>query len=124
MMYAYGFELIYVSIVIFFVFKQNTAYEIRISDWSSDVGSSDLSAQLERCLEANIGDLTFAEAFNRTHRIVSITVSPAEAHQQGRLLNYLTAPHVLLRKAVLASCAVPGIFAPVQLEDEIGRAHV
>src|SRR3546814_5866555 len=26
------------------------------------------SAQLERCLEANIGDLTFAEAFDRTHR--------------------------------------------------------
>src|SRR3546814_19687462 len=65
------------------------------------------SAQLERCLGANIGDLTFAEAFNRTHRIVNITVSPAEAHPQGRLLNYLTAPPVLLRKAVPASCAVP-----------------
>src|SRR3546814_11677751 len=28
--------------VIFFFFKQKTAYEIRISDWSSDVCSSDL----------------------------------------------------------------------------------
>src|SRR3546814_8656773 len=28
--------------VIFFFFKQNTAYEMRISDWSSDVCSSDL----------------------------------------------------------------------------------
>src|SRR3546814_6262632 len=28
----------------FFVFKQKTAYEMRISDWSSDVCSSDLSA--------------------------------------------------------------------------------
>src|SRR3546814_20287808 len=28
----------------FFFFKQNTAYEMRISDWSSDVCSSDLSA--------------------------------------------------------------------------------
>src|SRR3546814_1902569 len=27
----------------FFVFKQKTAYELRISDWSSDVCSSDLS---------------------------------------------------------------------------------
>src|SRR3546814_7253674 len=27
-----------------FVFKQKTAYELRISDWSSDVGSSDLRA--------------------------------------------------------------------------------
>src|SRR3546814_8847654 len=28
----------------FFVFKQKTAYEMRISDWSSDVCSSDLGA--------------------------------------------------------------------------------
>src|SRR3546814_12803596 len=27
----------------FFVFKQKTEYEVRISDWSSDVGSSDLT---------------------------------------------------------------------------------
>src|SRR3546814_1923946 len=27
----------------FFFFKQNTAYEMRISDWSSDVCSSDLA---------------------------------------------------------------------------------
>src|SRR3546814_9207449 len=27
---------------VFFFFKQNTAYEMRISDWSSDVCSSDL----------------------------------------------------------------------------------
>src|SRR3546814_4301984 len=30
--------------VIFFFFKQKTAYELRISDWSSDVCSSDLGA--------------------------------------------------------------------------------
>src|SRR3546814_3715727 len=30
--------------VFFFFFKQKTAYEMRISDWSSDVCSSDLSA--------------------------------------------------------------------------------
>src|SRR3546814_4819271 len=29
---------------VFFVFKQKTAYEMRISDWSSDVCSSDLQA--------------------------------------------------------------------------------
>src|SRR3546814_6883336 len=28
--------------IVFFVFKQKTAYEMRISDWSSDVCSSDL----------------------------------------------------------------------------------
>src|SRR3546814_2224417 len=29
----------------FLLFKQNTAYEMRISDWSSDVCSSDLAAR-------------------------------------------------------------------------------
>src|SRR3546814_4924103 len=31
--------------VLFFFFKQKTAYELRISDWSSDVCSSDLDLQ-------------------------------------------------------------------------------
>src|SRR3546814_3415307 len=31
---------------IFFFFKQKTAYDMRISDWSSDVCSSDLPAEL------------------------------------------------------------------------------
>src|SRR3546814_6593800 len=31
---------------VFFFFKQKTAYEMRISDWSSDVCSSDLTEQL------------------------------------------------------------------------------
>src|SRR3546814_10645377 len=33
-----------VSLFVFFFFNQNTAYEVRISDWSSDVCSSDLVA--------------------------------------------------------------------------------
>src|SRR3546814_2602755 len=32
--------------ILFFFFKQKTAYEMRISDWSSDVCSSDLSTAL------------------------------------------------------------------------------
>src|SRR3546814_5889356 len=35
-------------LVSFFFFKQKTAYEMRISDWSSDVCSSDLSRYGER----------------------------------------------------------------------------
>src|SRR3546814_7149419 len=38
----------------FFLFKQKTAYEMRISDWSSDVCSSDL-AQAQRLAEAADG---------------------------------------------------------------------
>src|SRR3546814_9831040 len=33
-----------------FFFKQKTAYEMRISDWSSDVCSSDLAGDLRRIL--------------------------------------------------------------------------
>src|SRR3546814_1584434 len=38
------------DVVFFFFFKQKTAYELRISDWSSDVCSSDLqiTGQSER----------------------------------------------------------------------------
>src|SRR3546814_8984688 len=34
------------DVLFFFFFKQKTAYEMRISDWSSDLCSSDLSAVL------------------------------------------------------------------------------
>src|SRR3546814_2880214 len=36
------YVVIFLCFVIFFFFKQKTAYEMRISDWSSDVCSSDL----------------------------------------------------------------------------------
>src|SRR3546814_9415826 len=35
----------YLDLELFFCFKQKTAYEMRISDWSSDVCSSDLEAE-------------------------------------------------------------------------------
>src|SRR3546814_7387118 len=34
----------------FFVFKQKTAYDMRISDWSSDVCSSDLGLPWRTCI--------------------------------------------------------------------------
>src|SRR3546814_3826634 len=38
----------YSMFILFFFFKQKTAYEMRISDWSSDVCSSDLLDILEK----------------------------------------------------------------------------
>src|SRR3546814_15112918 len=35
---------VHLCVSVFFFFKQKTAYEMRISDWSSDVCSSDLTA--------------------------------------------------------------------------------
>lgn len=70
---------------------------------------------LQRCIDQNIPDMTFLEAYQHTNRILNISVSPADSHQFPRLLNYLTAPNVLVRRAALASAAIPGIFPPVQL---------
>src|SRR3546814_8018851 len=40
---------------VFCFFKQKTAYEMRISDWSSDVCSSDLTSTINFC---NVGERT------------------------------------------------------------------
>lgn len=66
-------------------------------------------------VEHQIPDMTFQEAFELTGRRINISVSPRELHQQSRLLNAITSPNVLIREAVLASCAIPGIFPPVTL---------
>lgn len=74
-------------------------------------GATSFDATFDRL----IPDLTFREAYLRSGRNISISVSPCERHQTPRLLNAITAPHVLIRSAVRASCAVPGLFEPVQL---------
>src|SRR3546814_15916253 len=40
--------------MVVFLFKRKTAYEMRISDWSSDVFSSDLSFELVALIERHI----------------------------------------------------------------------
>jgi len=66
-------------------------------------------------LEDNVPDLTFQEAYERTGRMINITIAPAEEHQTSRLMNAITSPNVFIRTAVRASCAVPGVFPPVML---------
>src|SRR3546814_4448113 len=44
--------IVCIGYLLVFFFKQKTAYEMRISDWSSDVCSSDLGAQSAKCLDA------------------------------------------------------------------------
>lgn len=65
---------------------------------------------LQETMRELVGDLTFREAYNRTGKILNITVSPASMHEQTRLLNYLSAPNCLIWSAVSASCSLPGIF--------------
>jgi NTE family protein len=60
--------------------------------------------------------MTFQESFEHSGRMLNVSVAPAETHQTSRLLNATTSPNVLIRKSVLASAAVPGVFPPVTLE--------
>src|SRR3546814_14647661 len=46
-------------LVMFFFFKQKTAYEMRISDWSSDVCSSDLLKTVREMTRAMLLDRGF-----------------------------------------------------------------
>jgi TAG lipase / steryl ester hydrolase / phospholipase A2 / LPA acyltransferase len=79
--------------------------------------------QIRKAIAANIPDLTFEESYQRSGRVINITVSPAGSNQSPRLLNYLTFPYLYLREAVLASSAVPFLFEPVLLmtRDENGK---
>src|SRR3546814_9913704 len=54
----------------FFFFKQKTAYEMRISDWSSDVCSSDLELELELHAAVAARDRVRHVAGNRRDRTV------------------------------------------------------
>src|SRR3546814_3237215 len=49
--------MILVGVCCFFFFKQKTAYEMRISDWSSDVCSSDLTPASTAALLLNLEGL-------------------------------------------------------------------
>jgi NTE family protein len=71
--------------------------------------------EIRETLEFLIPDLTFEEALQRTGRRINISISPRSLHQQSRLMNAVTSPHVFIREAVMASCAVPGVFPPVTL---------
>jgi TAG lipase/lysophosphatidylethanolamine acyltransferase len=57
---------------------------------------------LEEAVRANVGDLTFREAHDRTGRVLNITIGPS-GPGSITLLNYHTAPHVLIWSAALVS---------------------
>ena len=59
---------------------------------------------------ANVGNFTFQEAFDRTGRILNIVVTPQNKSDPPRLLNYLSAPHVMVWSAAVASSSLPGVF--------------
>lgn len=70
---------------------------------------------LRHSVEQLIPDVTFEEAYEISGLKINVSISPAEQHQRSRLMNAVTSPNVFVREAVLASCAIPGIFPAVQL---------
>ncbi|MFQ3171725.1 MAG: TAG lipase/steryl ester hydrolase/phospholipase A2/LPA acyltransferase [Oleispira sp.] len=74
------------------------------------------STNLENALIELFDLTTFEEAFKKTGKHMTITVSPADLHQYPRLLNSKTSPNAIIAQAARASCAIPIIFSAVQLK--------
>src|SRR3546814_10328626 len=122
-----------------FFFKQKTAYEMRISDWSSDVCSSDLEAvrdgKASAMISAGNTGATMASALLRMGRIKGVsrpaiaTPIPVPGHT----------PTVLLDAGANAECQAEWLLQFAQMGaafardrygiaeprvGQIGRAHV
>jgi TAG lipase/steryl ester hydrolase/phospholipase A2/LPA acyltransferase len=91
--------------------REATVFDRMLFGKNPSLDVHDVQAIVERL----IPDMTFQEAYSKTGRQISITIAPAEPHQTSRLLNAITSPNVFIRSAVMASCAVPGVFPPVIL---------
>ncbi|RMD39538.1 hypothetical protein DV735_g5601, partial [Chaetothyriales sp. CBS 134920] len=78
-------------------------------------------AFLDKVIYDLIGDITFQEAYNKTRRILNIAVSRLE-NTEPTVLNYITAPDVVIRTAVVASCAVPWIFPAARVLEKNPRS--
>ncbi|KAL8293923.1 hypothetical protein RB597_008221 [Gaeumannomyces tritici] len=81
---------------------------------------------LSRVMRNMLGDITFREAYNRTRRICNITVSSASIFELPQLLNYYTAPDVMIWSAVTVSCSVPVLFqaACLLVRDPLTGEHL
>src|SRR3546814_6727398 len=77
---VFGFSLTFIrvrTILSIFFFEQKTAFEMRISDWSSDVCSSVLFEQLLHRPE---------QLAERVRRLVALALVERVAHQLAQLL--------------------------------------
>src|SRR3546814_5437593 len=108
--------------ILFFFFKQKTAYEMRISDWSSDVCSSDLCQERWRGGEIfGIGHehaypfllgFCYCEAFSQSSTIANAAhYNPDDTHSLCGLSKYLrgsgsplSRPLMLTRRETRREC--------------------
>ena len=66
-------------------------------------------------LRSLLGDYTFQEAYEKSGRVLNVCVTAANTNEPPKLLNYLTAPNVVIWSAVAASSAFPFLFKPTDL---------
>src|SRR3546814_3220146 len=106
-----------------FFFKQKTAYEMRISDWSSDVCSSDLDRQ--HGLEDGLHGQRDAGPEGDGRRATRLEAAPRIVHngRHGRETLRLGDPRLRLAAAARPRGAV-ATRRPLGAAAEIGRAHV
>ena len=60
-------------------------------------------------------DMTFLEIYEQNKWNLNITVTDGVRQGDSKLLNYLTAPNIVVWSAVVASCAIPGFYDSVEL---------
>src|SRR3546814_7643432 len=123
-------------LVFFFFFKQKTAYEMRISDWSSDVCSSDLVRRVnigQNAGEPNLLEVLPPDEFTILPNTAGCYTSKDAVHT-CQLARELLDGHSLVKLEVLGDAQtlypdVPATLAAAEtlVKDgfqEIGRAHV
>ena len=79
---------------------------------------------LKRKLKFFLRNMTFAEAYEKTGRIINISVTNADRYNDPKLLNYLTTPHVLIWSACLASCAMFGLYPAAELMQKDSKGKI
>lgn len=78
---------------------------------------------LQHILRKLTFNLTFQEAYEKTGRVLAISICSLTRHEPPRCLNHLSSPNVVIWSAVTASCAFPGVFEAQELiaKDRHGR---
>src|SRR3546814_10370442 len=91
---CFSYLYFYTYVLCFFFFKQKTAYEMRISDWSSDVCSSDLLARTRAQRGADALYAIFMRAAS----------SPADGRAPEPVVNIVVDQQTFVEEIGRASC--------------------
>src|SRR3546814_6889165 len=90
----------------FFFFKQKTAYEMRISDWSSDVCSSDLQRRVALAKSGAISAEELAHASDALTTAQNALITAQQQYQTSKVLvdDTVVASHPDVQEIGRASC--------------------